>query len=214
MKEGCKAMKSDENPASIMRRANPGIKLGTLPRVLVQLFLLSSLLYHILCPTAAFASEERLRIQDTSDFLERYDPGIPASVSLEWDLPSGFSLGISGGHKLGHVSESAISPDLDSRMNLFPFAFLMKVPIYETPFLSQSMGFGIGPYFVHQGQVPIAFGDLEVTGMTTCLTEWVSQVSENLFLHLKMKYTQAFETMQDRIPDRDFSTWLGLKAHW
>ena len=207
-------MKNKIKP-SFMGRAGVERKIGTLARILVQLFLLSSLLYQIMYPTPAFTSEKNsLRIPDKSDFLERYDPGIPSEVSLEWNLPSGVSLSICGGHKLGPVSENDLTSPQDSRMNLFPFAFLMKIPIYQTSFLSQSMGFGVGPYFVHQGQVPIELGDLEVTGMTTCLTEWVSQVSENLFLNLKMKYTHAFETMQDRIPGQDFSTWLGLKAHW
>jgi len=179
-------------------------------------FLLSDLLYHLLlCPTAAFASEKPgFVIPDTSDFLERYDPGIPESVTLEWNLPSGVSIGISAGHKLRGVPAIDLATSLGPKTDLFPLSFLMKIPIYETPIISQSMGFGVGPCFLHQGRVPIEMGNLEVTGMTTCLTEWVSQISNNLYLNLKMKYTQAFQSMQDRLPESDFSTWLGLKANW
>jgi len=177
--------------------------------------LFSALTLCLLPHPAALSNEaKRFKLLDRSDFLDRYDPGIPESVSLTWDLPSGLSLGISAGHKLH--GESPVDPSLSSepKTDLFPLSFLMMVPLYETPLLSQSMGFGIGPCFLHQGQMPIEMGDMEVTGMTTYLTEWVSQISDNLFLQLRMKYTQAFESMQDRLPDRVFSTWLGLKAHW
>ena len=182
---------------------------------LIQLFMLSHFLYGILFPVALFALEnEPFRIPDKSDYMDIYDPGIPSTVNLEWDLPSGISLGFSAGHQVQQVWERSLTPGYTPKMNLFPFSFLMKIPLYETKRLSQSMGFGIGPCLLHQGSMPIQFSDFEVLGMSTCLTEWVSQISKDLYLNLKMKYTQAFQSMENRIPSQDFSTFLGLNARW
>ena len=182
---------------------------------LIQLYVLSHFLYRILFPSDLLASENTpFQIPDKSDFMDIYDPGIPKAVSFEWDLPSGISLGISGGHQVQQVSESIFPAGYEPKMNLFPLSFLMKIPLYETKRLSQSMGFGIGPCFLHQGSMPIQFSDFEVLGMSTFLTEWVTHISKDLYLNLKMKYTQAFQSMENRIPTQDFSTFLGLNARW
>jgi len=184
-------------------------------RVFEQMFLVSAILYHLLFPTPCLADPVYASAhQKRSDFLSRYDPGIPASISLEWDLPSGLVFGLSGGRELHQQRENNPAHLPVPRMTLFPFSFLMTIPLYETPLISQSMGLGVGPCFLHQGQVPIQLRNMEVTGMTTVLTEWVSRLSENVYLNLNMKFTQVFESLQDSIPDRSFVTWLGLKACW
>jgi len=178
-------------------------------------FLISAILHNFLFPTTApTAPLPEVISQNRSGILERYDPGIPASLWMEWDLPSGLGFGISGGHELHQPEHADPGTPSERKMNLFPLSFLMKVPLYETPRISQSMSFGIGPYFLHQGRAPILLQDMDITGMTTCLTEWVSRISENLHLNLSVKFTQAFQTMKDRIPGRSVSTWIGLMVRW
>jgi len=189
----------------------------TFPRRTVPgtVLLFAAIVMHLTCPQAApCGGTAPFRIPDRSDFLERYDPGLPDSVSLNWVLPKGLALGFSAGHKLQRAAPADPSALAEPKTSLFPLSFLMRVPLFETPVLSQSMGFGIGPCLLHQGEMPIHLGDMEVTGLTTCLTEWVSEVSDNLFLRLRMKYTRNFESMRDRLPCNDFSTWLGMKVHW
>jgi len=183
--------------------------------VAAQAFLFSHLLYQILSPADLYALDSKpYRFRDRSDFMDIFEPGIPRSVKMEWDLPSGISLGISGGHRLQEVEEEAAYRGFPTRMDVFPVSFLMKVPLYQTARISQSLGFGVGPCFLHQGKMPIEFSNFEVLGMSTCLTEWVSRISKDLYLNLRMKYTQAFQTMENRLPSQDFSTFLGLNARW
>ncbi len=90
----------------------------------------------------------------------------------------------------------------------------MKFPLYQTRSISQSIGIGIGPYFLHQGPMPIRLRDLEVTGSSTYLSEWVTCFSKNLYLNFKMTYTHTFQSVKEQVPLRDFTTWLGLDVRW
>jgi hypothetical protein len=153
-------------------------------------------------------------IHQKSDFESLYDPGIPASVSVEWSYPTGFSLGIDSGYRLRFGDETALSSGSPHSMNTFPLSFSMKYNLYEGPRISQSIGIGLGPYFLHEGEMPIQLKDLEVTGSSTCATEWISHLSRDIYLSLKMRYTHAFQTVVNEIPLWDFTTWLGLNLKW
>jgi len=152
---------------------------------------------------------------DKSDFERIYDPGIPPAVSVEWSFPTGFSLGIDSGYQLRIGDDDHASSSQDAaRMNQIPLTFLMKYCLYEGSRISQSVGFGLGPYFFHQGRMPIQFKDVDVTGSSTAVTEWISHLSEDLYVNLRMKYTQAFEFVVDDIPLWDFTTWFGMHLRW
>ena len=166
------------------------------------------------CVTRAESTGISLDIPDQSGLLCLYDPGIPQSVYTEWSFPTGFSFGISGGHRLRIGTRQGKTAGLSPRMNLFPLSFLMKVPLYKTRRITQSVGVGLGPYFLHQGPMPIQFSDLRVTCGSTYLTEWVTCVTKDLYLNLKMKYTHALQSVTDQIPLMDFTTWLGLDLRW
>ena len=178
-------------------------------------FSLIILLLLALNPQGSEASNGNAQeVPENCDFLSIYEPGIPSSISKEWAFPTGFSFGISGGHHLRTGEENDPVDGSASKMNLFPLSFLMKYSLYKTKMISQSVGIGIGPYFLHQGSMPIEFGDIDVTGSSTYLSEWVSCLSKNLYLKLKMTYTHAFQSVADQIPLRDFTTWLGLNVRW
>jgi hypothetical protein len=161
-------------------------------------------------PSAATAFE----IHPKSDFESMYDPGIPQSVSVEWDFPTRFSLGIDSGYQLRFGDGTPLSGDSPNSMNTFPLSFSVKYCLYESPRISQSIGVGMGPYFMHEGEMPIQFKDVEVTGNSTCATEWISHLSRDIFLNLKMTYTHAFQSVVNEIPLWDFTTWLGLHLKW
>jgi hypothetical protein len=149
-----------------------------------------------------------------SDFESLYHPGIPPSVSMEWSFPTGFSLGIDSGYKLRIGGEDAASGDSPSKLNTFPLSFSMKYNLYEGPLISQSVGVGVGPYFLHEGEMPIQLEDVDITGSSTCNTEWISRLSRDVYLNVKMVYTHAFQSMVNEIPLWDFTTWLGLNFRW
>lgn len=151
---------------------------------------------------------------DKSDLIDRYDPGIPRNVSVEWAFPTGFSVGINGGHRFLTGDGETAFGDSVPRMNLFPLSFLMKYSLYHTRHLSQTVGFGVGPYFLHRGQMPLRLSDLDVVCGSTYVTEWITEISQDLFVNLRMRYTQAFQSVMDEAALRDFSTWLGLNLRW
>lgn|GEM_PF-3573208 len=161
-------------------------------------------------PSAAATYE----IGQKSDFESLYDPGIPPSVSVEWSYPTGFTLGIDSGHQLRFGDETSVAGDSPNAMNTFPLSFSMKYSLYESPRISQSIGVGLGPYFLHEGEMPIQFKDIEVTGSSSCATEWISHLSRDIYLNLKMRYTHAFQAVVNGIPLWDFTTWLGLNLKW
>jgi hypothetical protein len=154
------------------------------------------------------------RLYDDSDLVALYDPGIPASVSVEWSFPTGFSLGIDGGYQLRIGDQGPLSSQSPSSVNLFPLSFLMKYSLYQSRWISQSVSVGLGPYFLHTGQMPIQLRDLGVTGSSTWITEWITRVSQDLYVNLNMKYTHAFQPVILEIPLWDFTTWLGLNLRW
>lgn len=147
-----------------------------------------------------------------SDFESLYEPGIPP-FSMEWSFPTGFSLGIDSGYRLRIGDESPVSSETP-KVNTFPLSFSMKYNLYENKRISQSIGVGLGPYFLHEGEMPIQIKDLDVTGSSTCATEWVSHISKDMYLKLKMKYSRVFETVVHELPLWDFTTWLGLHLRW
>jgi len=149
-----------------------------------------------------------------SDFESLYDPGIPPSVSVEWSFPTGFSLGINSGYKLRIGDATPAGGDHPNKMNTFPLSFSMKYSLYKSPRISQSIGVGLGPYFLHEGEMPIQLKDVDVTGRSTCATEWISHLSRDVYLNLKMKYSHAFQSVVNEIPLWDFTTWLGLNFRW
>lgn len=151
---------------------------------------------------------------DKPDWQRIYEPGIPPSVSVQWSFPTGFSLGIDSGHQLRIGDGDPASGDERAKMNLFPVSFLMKYPLYESPRISQSVGIGFGPCFFHQGRMPIKPEDLDVTGSSTWLTEWISHISQDLYLNVKMKYTHTLQSTIDGIPLWDLTTWLGMNLRW
>ena len=149
-----------------------------------------------------------------SDFESLYDPGIPPSVSMEWSFPTGFSLGINSGYKLRIGDETPAADNHPNTMNTFPLSFSMKYSLYRSQRISQSIGVGLGPYFLYQGEMPIQLKDVDVTGRSTCATEWISHLSRDVYLNLKMKYSHAFQSVVNEIPLWDFTTWLGLNFRW
>ncbi len=175
---------------------------------------LAALLLFVLVPRPATATGPGDPDGDPADLMSLYDPGIPRSVSREWSFPTGFSLGIEAGHRL------LVGEDLDAtlgdrpKVDVFPLAFLMKYSLYTTRRISQTVGVGLGPYLIHQGTVPIQLSDLELTGASTWVTEWVSEVSQDLYLNLKMNYTHVFQSVAHQVHLEDFSTWLGLRFQW
>ena len=149
-----------------------------------------------------------------SDLLDRYDPGLPDRVDFEWSFPTGFSIGINGGHQI-RLGESQDDPGSSaSQMNLFPLAFLMEYPLLQTDWFRQSVGLGLGPYFFHQGPVPIHLLDFDVTCGSTYYTEWVTSLFQNLRLNLRMKYTHALRSTVETIRLGGFHTWIGLDFLW
>ena len=176
---------------------------------------LSGLAIPLLClllavPTAANGS----RLNKKSDFERLYDPGIPPSLSVEWSYPTGFSLGIDSGYKLRIGDDSSVSTESPASLNTFPLSFSMKYSIYESSRISQSIGIGLGPYFLHEGEMPIQLKDVDVTGSSTCATEWISHLTQDLYVNLRMKYTHVFQSVVNEIPLWDFTTWLGLNLRW
>lgn len=165
------------------------------------------------CAIGDERAEPSLDMPDPSGLLSLYDFGIPQSVSKEWTFPTGFSFRISGGYHL-HEGVQDETTGFTSKMNLFPLSFLMRIPLYKTRRISQSIGFGLGPYFLHQGPMPIHLSDVRVTCSSTCLTEWMTRVSNNLYLNLRMKYTYALQSLSSQVPLGDFTTRLGLKLRW
>ncbi len=176
---------------------------------------LSGLAMLLLCclisvPSAANES----RLDQKSDFESLYDPGIPRSVSVEWSFPTGFSLGIDSGYQLRLGDDNVASTGSPAKMNTFPLSFSVKYNLYESHRLSHSIGVGLGPYFLHEGEMPIQLKDIDVTGSSTCATEWISHLSRDIYFNLKMKYTHAFQAVVNGIPLWDFTTWLGLNLRW
>ena len=133
---------------------------------------------------------------------------------MEWSFPTGFSLGIDSGYKLRFGNETPLFGDSPNSINTFPLSFSMKYSLYENRQISQSIGIGMGPYFMHQGEMPTQFKNVELTGNSTCATEWISHLSRDIFLNLKMSYTHAFQSVVNEIPLWDFTTWLGLNLKW
>jgi len=177
-----------------------------LPPVLAMFFV------SLLIPVTADANTSTPT--DRSDFERLYDPGIPPAVSVEWSFPTGFALGIDSGYQLRIGDDHPSSSPEAASMNQIPLTFLMKYSLYEGRRISQSVGFGLGPYFFHQGQMPIQLKDVDITGSSTAVTEWVSHLSEDLYVNLRMKYTQAFQFVVNDIPLWDFTTWLGMNLRW
>ena len=161
-------------------------------------------------PSAATANE----INQKSDFEYLYDSGFPRSASLEWSFPTGFSLGIDSGHPLRYGDGTPVSGDSPNSIATYPLSFSMKYNLYESYRISQSIGVGVGPYFMHDGETPVQFKDVEITGNSTCATEWISHLSRDIFLNLKMSYTHAFQSVVNEIPLGEFTTWLGLNLKW
>jgi hypothetical protein len=149
-----------------------------------------------------------------SDFESLYDPGIPPSVSVEWSFPSGFSLCIDSGHQL-RIGERDPGPSGSSnKMNTFPLSFSVQYSLYEHAWISQSVRLGLGPTFLHDGAMPIRFKDIDVRGGSHWATEWVSHLSRDVSLNLKLKYSHVFQAVVDEIALWDFTTWLGLRLRW
>ena len=96
----------------------------------------------------------------------------------------------------------------------FPLSFSVRYSLYESYRISQSIGVGFGPYFMRQGETPGQFKDVEITGNSTCATEWISYLSRDIFLNLKMTYTQAFQSAVNEISLWDYTTWLGMNVKW
>lgn len=163
---------------------------------------------------SAPAAAHESRLNKKSDFESLYDPGIPPAVSVEWSFPTGFSLGIDSGYQLRMGDDSTVSSPSPASLNTFPLLFSMKYSLYENSRISQSIGIGAGPYFLHEGEMPIQLKDVDVTASSTCTTEWVSRLSEDLYVNLRMKYTHVFQSVVNEIPLWDFTTWLGLNLSW
>jgi len=161
-------------------------------------------------PSAATADE----INQKSDFESLYNSGFPRPASLEWSFPTGFSLGIDSGHPLRYGDGTPVSGDSPNSIKTFPLSFSMRYSLYESYRISQSIGVGLGPYFMRQGETPGQFKDVEITGNSTYATEWISYLSRDIFLNLKMTYTQAFQSVVNEISLWDFTTWLGLNVKW
>jgi len=140
----------------------------------------------------------------------------PTFIDVEWSFPTRFTIGIIGEHILKQNSDTSSEYlyNIENLIDLFPCYVLMKYSLYETPRLSQSIGLGLGPYFWHQGPGPPRFEGLKLTGNSTCIMEWISQISQHLYVNLSMKYTHAFQAAVGKISLRSFSTWLSLQLHW
>ncbi len=167
----------------------------------------------ITAPFPAPCAAEEPQLGHTSDFEAMYNLAIPTSSSVEWSYPTGFSLGIDSGHQLRFGDEGSGS-GTPRALDTFPFSFMVKYNVFDSYRLSQTIGVGVGPTFVNEGKVPLQLKDMDVTGNSTCATEWISHLSRNIYLNLKMRYTRAFQSMVNRIPLSDFSTWLGLNVRW
>ncbi|MEW6442177.1 MAG: hypothetical protein AB1640_14665 [bacterium] len=152
-------------------------------------------------------------VKPESDLLERYSPGIPQDLNLEWKFPTGFSLGINGAHHLRQGSEEAESGSA-IRTHLFPFSFLMEYCLLDTHLFTHSVGLGMGPYLFHRGPAPLELNDLEITYGSSWFTEWAAPLKPNLRLNLKMKYMHALRSSVDAIPLGELTTWLGLDFLW
>ena len=164
----------------------------------------------ISAPPPAIAFESHAR----PDFESLYDPGVPPSLSVEWSFPTGFSLGIDSGYQLRIDEDTQPSGQPPASVNTFPLSFSMKYSLYESYRISQSVGVGLGPYFLHQGEMPIQLKDVGMTGRSTYVTEWISHLSRDLYLNLRMKYSHAFQAVVNGIPLWDFAAWLGLDLRW
>jgi len=140
----------------------------------------------------------------------------PTFLELEWSFPTRFTVGIIGEYILRQCSDTSSEYlyNVETLIDLFPCYFLMKYSLYETPRLSQSIGLGLGPYFWHQGPGPPQMDGLKLTGNSTCIMEWISQISQHLSVNLSMKYTHAFQAAVGEVPLRSFSTWLSLQLYW
>jgi hypothetical protein len=121
---------------------------------------------------------------------------------------------IDGVRQLRIGDDTLASSQSPAKMTTFPLSFLMKYSLCESYRISQSVCVGLGPYFMHQGQMPAQIKDVQVTGLSTCSSEWISHLSRDLYLNLRMKYTHAFQTLINEIPPWDFTTWLGLNVRW
>jgi hypothetical protein len=204
-----------KNRKPLGKSVRSGIRLGpyvfALPSILfLFLFLVLGSLILLLLASDADARPPL----DKADWQKIYDPGIPPSLSVEWSYPSGFSLGIDSGYRLRIGDGNPDSRGQAAKVNTIPLSFMMRYSLYESPRISQSVGFGLGPYFFHQGRMPIQLQDVDVTGSTTCVTEWISYISRDLYINLKMRYTQAFQFVVDDIPLWDFTTWMGMNLRW
>ncbi len=160
-------------------------------------------------------SEAAVTILEDSDLLSSYDPGVPPSIAVEWSFPTKFSLGISGEYFLRSNTDMILANDITpKKMNLFPLSFLMNYSLYQGKKNSQSIGLGLGPYFLHQGPMPVKMKDLKITGSSIYCMEWITKITKNFYMNLKMKYTHSFQNIINEIPLRSFSTWLGLNLQW
>jgi hypothetical protein len=169
----------------------------------------------LLCALAPFPSPGTAdEFVAKSDFESLYDPGIPTSVSVEWSFPSGFSLCIDSGHQLRIGDRDPGSDDASNRISTFPLLFSLQYELYEHPWLSQSVSLGLGPTFLHDGAMPVRLKDIDVRGGSHWATEWVSRLSRDISIHLKMKYSHVVRAAVDGIPLGDFTTWLGLHLRW
>ncbi len=186
-----------------------GIRLGP------NMFVFPSILLLSFGSLILLATDANARpLMDKPDWMRIYDPGIPPSLSVEWSYPSGFSLGIDSGYRLRIGDDNSDSMRQAAKVNTIPLSFMMRYSLYENPRISQSVGFGLGPYFFHQGRMPIQLEDVDVTGSTTCVTEWIGYISRDLYINLKMRYTQAFQFVVDDVPLWDVTTWMGMNLRW
>lgn len=186
-----------------------GIRLGS------NMFVFPSILLLSFGSLILLATDANARpLTDKPDWMRIYDPGIPPSLSVEWSYPSGFSLGIDSGYRLRIGDDNSDSTRQAAKVNTIPLSFMMRYSLYENPRISQSVGFGLGPYFFHQGRMPIQLEDVDVTGSTTCVTEWIGYISRDLYINLKMRYTQAFQFVVDDVPLWDVTTWMGMNLRW
>ena len=165
---------------------------------------------------AAPEAEATLPMPPESSLLFEPEFQTPTFIQVEWSFPTRFTMGVIGEYMLKQCSDnpSEYLSGMETLIDLFPCYFLMKYSLYETPRLSQSIGLGLGPYFWHQGPGPPQLDGLKLTGNSTCIMEWISQVSQHLYVNLSMKYTHAFQAAAGEIPLRSFSTWLNLELTW
>ena len=140
----------------------------------------------------------------------------PTFLDVKWSFPSKFTVGIIGEHLLKRGVEITDDPfsSQNDLVDLFPCYFLMKYPIYENPWLSQNIAMGVGPYFMHQGPGDPELDGLKITGNSTWIMEWISQINQDIYLNFSMKYTHAFHAALNEIPLRNFTTLLSLQFSW